>query len=99
MIGNSSSGFVEAPYFYLPVINIGNRQMGRQSYRNVINVDVNSKNIVEKIKEYLHNKKFRNELKKSFDYPYGKGNSSQSIAQVLAGIKIDRKLIQKKITY
>ena len=36
IIGNSSSAFVEAPYFHLPAVNVGNRQRGRDHEENVI---------------------------------------------------------------
>jgi UDP-N-acetylglucosamine 2-epimerase len=39
MVGNSSSGLLEAPSFALPVVNIGNRQKGRLRARNVIDVE------------------------------------------------------------
>ncbi len=40
MVGNSSSGLIEAPSFRLPVVNIGTRQQGRCRAANVIDVDV-----------------------------------------------------------
>jgi UDP-hydrolysing UDP-N-acetyl-D-glucosamine 2-epimerase len=45
VIGNSSSGLMEAPYFNKPVINIGSRQEGREYDRNIINVECNAQAI------------------------------------------------------
>lgn len=73
VIGNSSSGIVEAPFLGVPVVNIGDRQKGRHISPNVICCD-NSVNSI------------RNALIKSFekkrytpDYYYGKGGASEYI--------------------
>jgi UDP-hydrolysing UDP-N-acetyl-D-glucosamine 2-epimerase len=49
MIGNSSSGLWEAPSFKLPVINMGRRQDGRIRSTNVIDVDLNPRQITKAI--------------------------------------------------
>ncbi|TMJ94755.1 MAG: UDP-N-acetylglucosamine 2-epimerase (hydrolyzing), partial [Actinobacteria bacterium] len=46
MIGNSSSGIIEAPSFELPVVNIGDRQAGRLRAANVVDVDGDRTSIV-----------------------------------------------------
>jgi UDP-hydrolysing UDP-N-acetyl-D-glucosamine 2-epimerase len=45
VIGNSSSGVIEAPFLGVPVVNIGNRQKGRPVCKNVINCDSNIEDI------------------------------------------------------
>lgn len=45
LIGNSSSGIVEAPFFQLPVINIGNRQKNRVQGDNVLNIEFNQEEV------------------------------------------------------
>ena len=50
MLGNTSSGFVEAAYFSKPVINLGNRQNGRIITPNILTVPINEEDIVEAIK-------------------------------------------------
>ena len=45
VIGNSSSGIIEAPYFRVPTVNIGNRQLGRYQYESIINCEANSESI------------------------------------------------------
>jgi UDP-hydrolysing UDP-N-acetyl-D-glucosamine 2-epimerase len=54
MIGNSSSGIIEAPSFHLPVVSIGTRQKGRERSTNVIDVGYNREEIVEAVKKALH---------------------------------------------
>lgn len=98
MVGNSSSGIIEAPSFHLPVVNIGTRQEGRERSTNVINVGYNKNEIIKAIKKALHGKKFRAKVKKCKN-PYGDGKASQRIVKVLSTVGITPKLIQKKITY
>lgn len=98
MVGNSSSGIVEAPSFHLPVINIGNRQEGRERAGNVIDVGYSKNEIINAIRKTLYERKFKEKVKKCKS-PYGDGKASQRIVKVLSGIKIDKKLLQKRITY
>lgn len=86
MIGNSSSGIIEAPSFNLAVVNIGDRQKGRIRAKNVIDVRTCKKEaIIKAIRKALSND-FRNSLK-SIENPYGKGNASKKIIRILRLIK------------
>lgn len=98
MVGNSSSGIIEAPSFHLPFVNVGSRQRGRERSENVIDVDYKRNEIKKAIKEAIYNKKFRERVKKCKN-PYGDGKAGLRIAKILAGIKIDKKLLEKKLTY
>lgn len=98
MIGNSSSGIIEAPSFYLPVVNIGSRQEGRERTNNIIDVRHKKEEIKKAIKFAIYNKKFREKVKKCKN-PYGSGNAGFKIAKILSKIKINKNLFQKKITY
>ena len=98
LIGNSSSGIIEAPSFLLPAVNIGPRQAGRERAGNVIDVDYNRAEIKLAVEKALHNKVFQNKIKK-LQSPYGDGQSGQRIAEVLAEIEIDHKLLNKKLAY
>ena len=97
LVGNSSSGMIEAHYFQTPVVNIGIRQEGRERSTNVINVKNITKSSVSNAilnaitKSKKHYKKNRN--------IYGTGTSSQKIVKCLEKIKLDKDLIQKKISY
>lgn len=55
MIGNSSSGLIEAPSFRRPVVNIGDRQRGRVSAKNVIHTDNSTNSIRKSIDQALSN--------------------------------------------
>jgi GDP/UDP-N,N'-diacetylbacillosamine 2-epimerase (hydrolysing) len=76
MIGNTSSGFVEAAFFPKWVINLGNRQKGRLLTDNIISVPFSSKKIIEAVKKIeLNNKILTNQN------IYGKGNAAQLIIE------------------
>lgn len=97
LVGNSSSGIIEASYFNIPVVNIGIRQEGREMGKNIINVPTVKMIIVKRaIVKALKNKKYR---KTSRDYIYGTGNATKKIVHILEQIKLDKKLIQKQISY
>lgn len=74
MIGNSSSGIVEAPYVGIPVINIGNRQKGRHLCKNVIQVKSNEEDIKTGICKAVA-------MPLSPDFYYGDGGSSSRITK------------------
>ncbi len=97
MVGNSSSGIIEAPSFKLPVVNIGIRQKGRERSTNVIDVPHNKEAIKKAIEIALYDKRFIESLKDSTS-PYGDGHATERIIEVLNTIKIDRNLLQKQIT-
>jgi len=77
IIGNSSSGIKEAPFFGVPSINVGTRQFGRASLESISNVQFKKKNILSIIKKNK-NKKFKKDLF------FGKGDSSKKILKVLS---------------
>ena len=54
LIGNSSSGIIEAPFFHLPVINIGNRQKFREQADQIINTDYTSEEILKHANQLLN---------------------------------------------
>ncbi|MDI6703309.1 MAG: UDP-N-acetylglucosamine 2-epimerase [bacterium] len=96
MIGNSSSGIIEAPSFELPVVNIGNRQKGRIRARNVIDVGYTKEEIIKGIDRAL-DKGFKRSLK-GLKNPYGNGDSSKRIVDVLKSIEIDDRLLKKRFS-
>ena len=98
MVGNSSAAIREAPSFKLPAVNIGTRQQGRLRAKNVIDVDFDSKKISNAIKKALFDEDFKKSLLK-IDNPYGDGNSSKKIVDILEKINISDQLIQKRINY
>lgn len=82
IIGNSSSGIVEAAAIGCPVINIGARQEGRERAGNTIDVEGDELEIFNTIKQILSDKQFERILKNAYS-PYGDGNASIRILNVL----------------
>lgn len=98
LVGNSSSGIIDAPSFGLPVVNIGTRQEGRERGCNVIDVDYRKEAILKAINKALTDRKFIKEVKKC-ENPYGDGRAGTRIAEILRGIEKTPRLLQKKNTY
>jgi len=97
LVGNSSSGIVEASCFSIPVVNIGIRQLGRERGKNVIEVPYfNNKKIEHAIKDSL---KKKNEHKILSTSVYGNRKSSKKIVQLLESINLNTKLYEKQINY
>ena len=95
VVGNSSSGIIEAASFKVPTINIGDRQKGRIQAESVINTAVELQEIETafcKVKD----QRFLKQLEEIVN-PYGTGNSSAGIMQILK--KIDIKSLQTKVFY
>jgi UDP-hydrolysing UDP-N-acetyl-D-glucosamine 2-epimerase len=95
MVGNSSSGVIEAPSFELPVVNIGDRQKGRIKSRNIIDVKICKKESIVSAIEKAVSAKFRDSLK-GLKNPYGSGNASEKIIKTLKKIAITESLIKKR---
>lgn len=94
LIGNSSSGIIESSSFKLPVINIGTRQLGREKASNVIDVDYNQKEILKAI-DYINSDEYQNQLNNCIN-PYGDGNASERICDILKNIEITKDLLNKQ---
>lgn len=97
LIGNSSSGLIESPIFKLPVVNIGDRNRGRESAENVINVP-HEYNAIKKAVIKTLSKEFKNNCQ-NVKNPYGDGNASERIVKILENLKIEKKLLIKTLTY
>ena len=95
LIGNSSSGIHETATFNIPTVNIGTRQNGRLRPKNVIDVGYEEDEIINAIKSCI--KIRRKNIK--YKNPYGDGNSSIKIIELIKKIDLSSKIIQKKITY
>lgn len=92
LVGNSSSGIIEATYLNTKVVNIGKRQKGRETGPNVINVNNDVLEIKNAIEQVLKLKTRKSNI-------YGKGMAAKKIVKILEKIKIDKSLIQKQISY
>ncbi|WCG37230.1 UDP-N-acetylglucosamine 2-epimerase [Aerococcus urinaeequi] len=81
VIGNSSSGIIEAPSFKVPTINIGNRQKGRIQSDSVINASCTQQDINQAIKLAL-SKSFKEKVN-SANNPYEKDNVVNNISLII----------------
>lgn len=96
-VGNSSSGLKETPAFGCPTVNIGSRQEGRLRGQNVIDTDYDMSNIYAATMRCLFDKDFR-KLSQQAENPYWIGNAGPKIADILATVLIDQKIIRKRMT-
>jgi UDP-hydrolysing UDP-N-acetyl-D-glucosamine 2-epimerase len=94
MVGNSSSGLIEAPSFGLPVVNIGSRQRGRLRGSNVIEVDYGREEILRGLERALE-PAFRAGLR-GMANPYGDGQAAGRIVEMLRTVPLDTRLILKR---
>lgn len=95
IIGNSSSGLLEAPSFKVGTINIGDRQKGRLKAQSVIDCLPDKKSIDETIKR-VYTSEFQKILK-NVKNPYGDGFASEKIITILKTTSLDN--ILKKTFY
>jgi UDP-hydrolysing UDP-N-acetyl-D-glucosamine 2-epimerase len=93
MIGNSSSGIIEAPSFKLPVVNIGIRQTGRLKAENVIDVGYSRTEILQGIRKAIQ-PSFKESFRDKAN-PYGDGQASVKIVNRLKSIPLDEQLLLK----
>ena len=95
IVGNSSSGLIEAPSFKIGTINIGDRQKGRIKADSVIDCLPNKESIRNAF-DILYSKKFQSGLK-TIQNPYDQGNSSKNVIKALKTDLLDN--ILKKSFY
>jgi UDP-hydrolysing UDP-N-acetyl-D-glucosamine 2-epimerase len=93
-LGNSSSGIMETPSFALPTVNIGLRQQGRERARNIIDAAPNASVILEALRT-AQTPAFRETLR-GMTNPYGDGNASEKIVQVLTTVPLSQALLMKR---
>ena len=97
VIGNSSSGIVEVPSFKIPTINIGDRQLGRIQAESIINCEPQENRIFEAIKKAM-SKEFKDRLD-NIKNPYGDGNTSVKILDIIKDFFTNEKIVLKKKFY
>jgi len=97
VLGNSSSGLIEAPSFKIPVINVGDRQKGRLQANSVINCTPDEKSIRSAIKQAL-DPAFIAMAKETVN-PYGDGHTSKQIIEVIQMYLTEGKIDLKKRFY
>lgn len=97
IIGNSSSGILEAPSFGTPAINIGRRQDLRLRGQNVIDCSFEPSELKESIK-IAKSKGFIDQSRLASN-PYGDGESSQRILEILESTLVNPEFLIKQIKY
>jgi UDP-hydrolysing UDP-N-acetyl-D-glucosamine 2-epimerase len=93
LIGNSSSGIMEAASLAVPVVNIGFRQKGRERARNVLDAEPETNAILARIGEGMSDD-FRASLA-GMTNPYGDGHAAEKIVQVLTSTPLSEGLLVK----
>lgn len=97
VIGNSSSGLMEAPSFHIPTVNIGDRQKGRLRADSVIDCLAVAEDIYRALETAL-SQEFR-KIAKNAANPYGDGNTSAKIAEVINDVMLNWEIDLKKKFY
>lgn len=82
VVGNSSSGLLEAPSLGIPTINIGDRQRGRLKAQSVIDCAPERSEIAAALRQ-LYSSQFRQALARGIENPYGNGGAAAAITEVL----------------
>ena len=100
VVGNSSSGIIEAPSFLIPTVNIGNRQEGRLQPESVIQTGYSVNEICKGIEKALYDTEFLEKVK-NIKNPYGDGNTSNYVIEALEEmLKIPKeKLLKKRLDF
>lgn len=94
MVGNSSSGIIEAASFRLPVVDVGSRQGGRLRPANVIHAESDRQAIAAALERAL-SPVFRRSLG-DLRNPYGDGHAADRIVDVLLTVPLDDRLLRKR---
>jgi UDP-hydrolysing UDP-N-acetyl-D-glucosamine 2-epimerase len=93
MVGNSSSGIIEAASFGTPVVDVGPRQLGRERSTNVVNVPYSAGAIQRAVRRAMSRPRL---LRRNV---YGGQGTARRIARTLARIQLDARLRRKLIAY
>lgn len=93
LVGNSSSGIIEAPAFKTPVVNLGVRQTGRERTANVLDAPHRASAIARAIRRAV-SPAFRRRLARVRS-PYGDGRTAPRVARLLATLPITPRLLEK----
>lgn len=96
MVGNSSAGIIEAVAFGTPVINVGDRQAGRERGENVSDVPYGVRQITRAVKSAV---RAGRSARPDKTHPYDGGRAGERIAGVLSRVAVDDRLRRKLIAY
>jgi GDP/UDP-N,N'-diacetylbacillosamine 2-epimerase (hydrolysing) len=96
LVGNSSSGIIEAPSFGTPVLDVGPRQRGRERDRSVVHVEFEGRTIRAALRRLWDGRRAR---RRRIGSVYGGGGAGRKIAGTLSRVRIDGRLLRKLIDY
>ena len=97
VLGNSSSGIIEAPAFRIPTVNIGHRQKGRLQSESIINCETDRNSIMNAIKIAISDE--HKAVCKKVICPYGDGHAAEQIAEKTIETVMSGKIDLKKSFY
>lgn len=98
MVGNSSSGIIEAPSFDLPVVDVGPRQEGRQRAANTISVPHQTSSIRDAISKCLTDEDFIEQVI-GCENPYDYDGAGTVICRTLTAVELGDELIKKELAF
>jgi GDP/UDP-N,N'-diacetylbacillosamine 2-epimerase (hydrolysing) len=96
MVGNSSAGLIETPYFHLPAINIGDRQMGREHSNNVIHCGFEPADLRAALNRALRAPEFLT-MAANCEQPFGDGYAWRRIVARLKTVELGFALLDKRL--
>ena len=96
LVGNSSAGIHEAPFYHLPVVNIGTRQQRRERGAHVIDATHEKRSILKAVRAALRDMRFRKRARTGVN-PYDRGPTAKKVVRILETVKLPS--IQKVIPY
>jgi UDP-hydrolysing UDP-N-acetyl-D-glucosamine 2-epimerase len=96
LVGNSSSGIIEAASFHTPVIDIGPRQQGRERCKDVLNVPYRQSAIAAAVRQIWNSS---HPLRGKHSSLYAQPNTGKRIAEALRKLEITPRLLRKIISY
>lgn len=94
VVGNSSSGIYEAPFFHIPTVNIGNRQKGRLHGKTVLDCAAEYGEIKETVERAL-SLEFQNFCKTCVNL-FGEGHASEQIIEIIKDFLSKEKTVEKR---
>lgn len=97
VMGNSSSGIIEVPFFKIPTVNIGDRQNGRVRHESVIDADYSIQSIKDAVKLVL-SQEFKKNLE-NMSFKFGDGHAAERMVEIIKDIKIDQGFMRKSLSF
>jgi len=97
VIGNSSSGILEVPYFKIPTVNIGDRQQGRVRHPSVIDTDYSVESIAGGIAKALSDD-FVSSLR-HMPFKFGDGSAAKKMVEIIKNVQVDQNFLRKRLEF